>query len=452
MKICRDDLTHPLWLPAPVADSPGHARHRLAAATEQPLELVQACPLVPAQQPVQLRARNTDLLGERDLCDLGRSQIAMDEARDLILDAGGASDRVGVVRAAPDASVGGTEYSQFIRDVVRWLVHRSHAGAAHLYRISALIEIFVRVPQLCVGTSHEGVVNRNLALINSYHPNLDPVLWASMRSFVCDTVRDRFTAGRTVADTRRALGALTVFADWALFSGSGELLLRDDIIDAYIAHRHLEVNAAVTERERKLLRTLGGYENTREDRENSTSASPSTPLTVDEQDEVRVWMSTQPSAERRRQCTAIAALGLGVGLTSHEMMNVRGRDVITLHDGMAGVVLDDRLVPVLADWDDELTSCVHGLDDYLISPRASVRTSNTLRDVIRGSRGPVAPVQRMRATWLLQHVNAGTPLNNLMVAAGLEDASFLRRLLPFAIELTGTAHVEALRLGGEVVR
>lgn len=452
MKIRRDDLTHSLRLPAPVADSPGHARHRLAASTKQPLEFVQACPLVPTQQPVQLRARDAYLLRERDLCGLGRPQVAVDEARDLILDPGGASDRVGVVRTTPDASVGGTEYSELIQDIVRRFVHWSPAGAAHLYRISALIELFVRMPQLCGGTSHEGVVNKNLTLINSYHPNLDPAVWASMRSFVCDTVRDRFTVGRTVADTRRALIILTTFADWALFAGAGELLLRDDIIDAYITHRHLEADAAVTERERKLLRTLGGYENTREDRENSTSALPSTPLTEGEQEEVRVWMTTQPSAERRRQSTAIAALGLGAGLTSHEMMNVRGRDILTLGDGLAGIVLDDRLVPVLADWNDELTSCVCGLDDYVIAPRATVRTANTLRVVVRGSRGPVSPVQRMRATWLLQHVNAGTPLNNLMLAAGLEDASFLRRLLPFAIELTGTAHVEALRLSVEVVR
>jgi hypothetical protein len=52
--------------------------------------------------------------------------------------------------------------------------------------------------------------------------------------------------------------------------------------------------------------------------------------------------------------------------------------------------------------------------------------------VNRGYSGGLRPSsQRMRATWIVCHLNARTPLNVLSTAAGLESIDALARFQPF---------------------
>jgi hypothetical protein len=292
-------------------------------------------------------------------------------------------------------------------------------------------------------------------VIDRYYPNLSADVWTQLRPFVCATVQ-QYAAGRADLDIERALTVLATLGDWALFTGlsaPGPDLLRSDVIDAFCAQRKTEVSTAVAERERKQLRTLGGLENAREARESSTTAPPSTPYTVDEQNDIRHWTSVQPSEGGRRTCALIAALGLGAGLTAAEMMHARHRDVLTLPDGLPAIQVGQRQVPLAEAWAREVAANLVGApDDYLLAPSATCRRSAVLSRITVSSRSITPSVQRMRVTWLLAHLDAGTPLLNLMDAAGLEDPSFLRRLLPFASRLNGAAHVRALRLGAEVTR
>lgn len=51
----------------------------------------------------------------------------------------------------------------------------------------------------------------------------------------------------------------------------------------------------------------------------------------------------------------------------------------------------------------------------------------------------------MRATWLLTHVEAGTPVHILVKAAGLKGADVLRRILPHVSPVSEDTAVRALR-------
>lgn len=305
--------------------------------------------------------------------------------------------------------------------------------------------------------AHEvGMEPTPLALTN-YYPNLPDGVWEQMSTFVCDTIAQRYADGRAPRDVQNALYIFTGYVDWVLYHAVGtadESVFNEHLIDAFTAARHTEVKAATAERERKVLRTIAGFPNTVGGRSTATSASPTAPYTDAEQYEIRQWAQNQLTENRRRDSGAVAALGLGCGLTSGEMLTARVRDLRVLDDGMVAVeVQGARTVPVLEEWNDMLAPLVD--EDparFVVRPGATFRGPGVMGEHLTASHGMTPSPQRMRATWLLRHVDAGTPLNNLLQAAGLTSSDFLRRVLPFALHLDGNRAVNALRLGTEVTR
>lgn len=304
--------------------------------------------------------------------------------------------------------------------------------------------------------SHEVVMN-NHDYINNYTPMfLEPQAWTDIAGFVRDTVRRQYSEGRKVRDTERALSTLTSFVEWVLITGVtsvDEAALNERVLNSYTSHRKSEVEGPVAERERKLLRTLAGLPNTVEKRTVATTATPSTPYSLVEQEEIRYWAHWQQTDYRTRNATAIATLALGCGLTTAEMALVRERDVVELADGMLGVQLADRTVPVLASWNDELASTLTGTpSQYLVSPKSEMRDKPAMTSTLQIC-GPGSPSpQRMRATWLLTHVDASTNIFALMAAAGLNAPDFLRRLASFASFTPASEQAASFRLATEVKR
>ncbi|MGV2984407.1 hypothetical protein ACNPNP_11960 [Microbacterium sp. AGC85] len=291
--------------------------------------------------------------------------------------------------------------------------------------------------------------------IHNYTPLfLEPDVWADLAEFVRGTVSLRYSEGRSVRDTERALSTLTSFAEWILITGvtsADEIALNERVINSYTSHRKSEVEAPVAERERKLLRTLAGLRNTVEKRTVATTATPSTPYSLMEQEEIRYWAHWQQTDHRTRGATAVAALGLGCGLTSEEMAQVREQDIIELADGLLGVRLNGRTIPVLATWNDELASTLTGTPaQYLVSPKSELRVKSATSATLKIC-GPDSPSpQRMRATWLLAHVDASTNVFALMAAAGLSAPDFLRRLASFASFTPAAEQAATFRLATEV--
>ncbi|MFF7291632.1 hypothetical protein ACFY9N_03775 [Microbacterium sp. NPDC008134] len=305
-----------------------------------------------------------------------------------------------------------------------------------------------------VRTSHEVVMN-NHDYINNYTPMfLEPHVWTDMAGFIRDTVHRQYSEGRKLRDTERALSTLTSFAEWVLITGVtsvDEAALNERVINSYTSHRKSEVEAPVAERERKLMRTLAGLANTVEKRTVATTATPSTPYSLVEQEEIRYWAHWQQTDYRTRNATAIATLALGCGLTTAEMARVREQDVVELADGMLGVQLADRTIPVLAAWNDELASTLTGTpSQYLVSPKSEMRDKPAMTSTLQIC-GPGSPSpQRMRATWLLAHVDASTNVFALMAAAGLSAPDFLRRLASFASFTPASEQAASFRLATEV--
>jgi hypothetical protein len=91
-----------------------------------------------------------------------------------------------------------------------------------------------------------------------------------------------------------------------------------------------------------------------------------------------------------------------------------------------------RLVPVLANWEDEILELVANAgDEFLVGGLSSSRnraSSLTERLVVPPGH-PRLSAARLRSTWLLWHLEAGTRMPELAAAAGLKGVTVLSDLL-----------------------
>lgn len=376
--------------------------------------------------------------------------------RHLILHSRSTGVWVRIVRPAPELATSPSKGAQDAANVeggVVSVIHDFHLSLCFLVIQSRSI-VSMRIPQ--AETSHEEVVENTEAAIANYTAHLAPDTWAQMQDFVRGTISSRYAPHHGVVDVKNALPILTSFVDWTMFSGLGEpdeSILTDALIDSYTAAREAEVLPYVAARERKLLRSIAGLKNTAGTDRTSTTAPVSQPYTLEEQGAIRRWAETQPTERRRVMCGAVVALTLGAGLTRDELMHVRERDIVALQDGLVGVRVGVRVVPVIHEWNDHLTRFVGRTGEtYVILPDATRRSGVGMNKVL--GRAPSHSwhpnVQRMRNTWIIRCLDAGVPLQNVVDAAGLRTPEMLRRLIPFMAKLDADAAVRAFRLSGEV--
>jgi hypothetical protein len=139
--------------------------------------------------------------------------------------------------------------------------------------------------------------------------------------------------------------------------------------------------------------------------------------------------------DRARCAEAFLVLGLGAGLDGRWAAKVRVGDVTALPGGGYGIVLPDRLVPVLATYEHRLGALVSGREpeEFLIGGNA--RNHDAANDAVRrlgfASNGTKFDLARLRSTWLVHHLARGTRLPELMEAAGLTTLTVIGDLAEF---------------------
>lgn len=163
--------------------------------------------------------------------------------------------------------------------------------------------------------------------------------------------------------------------------------------------------------------------------------APSAPYSEHEQQQLRSWAEGQTTPERRLDSRLILALGMGGGLASPDILAVRATDVTVDRLGVV-VQVRGRDVPILATWEQAIVdaAAVRDADSWLVGVQRGAN-SNWLNHYIAKSRpeGSLRPkVARMRNTWIVHHLNSGTPLGPLVCAAGLETFRTIEKVLPFA--------------------
>ena len=139
----------------------------------------------------------------------------------------------------------------------------------------------------------------------------------------------------------------------------------------------------------------------------------------------------------RRDSWALLALGLGTGMRAEEIARAVGTDV-SVEDGIAVIqVLGtggrvDRLVPIHHMWADHVLELAaeSGTRPYFRVDRTRILRNDIVGFIRRCSidETPKFTVQRLRVTWLVGHLFAGTHLHALERASGVAVGQLVKYL------------------------
>lgn len=168
-------------------------------------------------------------------------------------------------------------------------------------------------------------------------------------------------------------------------------------------------------------------------------SAPTRPYSAAEVAELQSWAVTQATAVRRRDAKTMLALGLGAGLAARELLEVQTTDVILNNETpplSASIIVwqeRTRVVPVLGPWVASIQQTLAEVPagGFMFRAGRTKATPGQITDFLTRSRSPldVRPV-RMRATWLIHHLNAATPAEEILRISGLKNYAALDRLLP----------------------
>lgn len=242
-----------------------------------------------------------------------------------------------------------------------------------------------------------------------------------------------------------AARALASFLNWAWRQQSLPLdmcqLLREPVVDYYLLNRRSSLSRGRLEWHRDLLK-LCAATNVAEGAASELVLSESrnaAPYSVKDRVILHHWARSQSTDGRRDDAHALLALGLGGGLTAREIISTRVGDVRSTGASLEVLVRTgrQRVVPVLDEYAEILDARVVSAppEDFLFLRHRTRYTTNAVTNFVQRSGPGIHPqARRLRATWLVHHMWAGTPVPTLVEAAGLATLSPIDRLRQFAGE------------------
>lgn len=162
-------------------------------------------------------------------------------------------------------------------------------------------------------------------------------------------------------------------------------------------------------------------------------ADPLAPYSAAEVAAFRSWARGLPTERYRDNVAVILAFALGAGLSSQEINRLIGTDVTVDDDGGVTVhVVGERArdVPVLAAYEDEIADLARRAQEgpVLLPGRSSIDRKQVPNFLFRCPKGPMGRpnVDRLRTTWIVGHLSAGTHLSVLAQAAGVRPDQVVR--------------------------
>lgn len=276
----------------------------------------------------------------------------------------------------------------------------------------------------------------------TYTPRIDLDIWAKIDQFVLAAVAS--CAGKTPYSDRELLIAASRLTAWSTSVAGNDLdvgivfhrrtigrfaaTALDDLAPASRANyrarllRMAEVLAPVPALSR--LRPL-------------QPSAPAKPYTERQVVQLRAWAAGQTAQSRIANARTLLALGLGAGLSAVEIGTVRASDL----DVDRGVVVRvsgerRREVPVLHAWEEPLIERARQLPPgtFVFREKHTVFYPNLISNFVERSGPGLRPqTSRMRATWLVHHLQRGTPVPVLLDAAGVTSLEALTRYLKFVV-------------------
>lgn len=296
-----------------------------------------------------------------------------------------------------------------------------------------------------VGSNHQSVGGAVAKAIADYRPDIPDHDWSLVGPFVRDAVTD--CDAKTPYGARELLATAARHVWWCWRSAGLELeratIFRREVIGEYIARGCSQMSpASAGNRRSQLLRMSEILLPPKAQVSRLAPMPPSAalePYAPHEITTLKSWACGLNTQYRCEQAHILLALGLGAGLSNAEILAVQSRHIRVDDDGVLVEVTGrrPRVVPLLAAWEQVLIDYSRARplnsEQFVFRPRRTSQDSNSIGNFVDRTRpGTVkATAQRMRVTWIVTHLAAGTPLKPLIVAAGVDSLEALTRYLKF---------------------
>ncbi|WP_022904515.1 hypothetical protein [Curtobacterium sp. B8] len=269
-----------------------------------------------------------------------------------------------------------------------------------------------------------------------YSPvHVTPADWMAVRQFVIDAV---LSYGPT--DARIAIelvGTVTRYVLWATNEQHAPLD-NDDLFYPSMMNRFIRswsgaesTRASLRSRLYRVANAVAGVERHR----GGVGGRPTVelaPYSRRELAELESWARTVRNAQKRRAAHIALAFAGGAGLTTGELLNLRGADVLQTADGTTVRIASGpsrRTVPVRADWTHYLDEYLHTFpdDELLLYPTNTGKGRATAFKTVYMGGHPAPNLQRLRDSWLMDVISR-FPLPVVLAVAGGGLSSLQRYL------------------------
>lgn len=276
--------------------------------------------------------------------------------------------------------------------------------------------------------------------------------WIRIKTFVGELVLASAPTKYGAGELASVISQHVAWCDVIAYELTPKVILNRDVIEQFIAEGCVGLGDGTRSNYRSILfavaeAVLPPTEVLRRGTPIKASA-PSAPYTQTEITALLHSAQSQRTPRQRHGALTLLAAGLGAGLGAEDLLVVRGSDVVTTERTTRVRVQGrrPRKVIVLTHWADRLQVLADTVEGgWLFLPnRQSTRykaTANFIKSLSTGGDTPSFSTQRLRATWICHHLSAGTPLPNLVEAAGVTTLHPFARYLQF-LPLIDTAESE----------
>ncbi|MBD7980213.1 site-specific integrase [Oerskovia merdavium] len=281
-------------------------------------------------------------------------------------------------------------------------------------------------------------------VVRGYRPNaIRPEHWAPVAQFTCQVGLDLEPVDRRRAtETMRTLSQFVVWAHRQGMPLDREAIFTPDMVERYIAVAcgHLAESSRATRRSDlrrfsaavtrkapwppRAQRLRGDY-----------AIVPYTPAEVARLLEVAAHQRT---ALQRRRLTAFLALGLGTGVYPREARSATTDDLVERHGRLCLNISGEhaRLVPISPPHDTTLaeicsTDPATPILGFAAKEWDRAPLGHLLEDIDRPLDCPDLKAHRLRATWLLRHLDNRVHLNGLAQMAGVSSWKTFGHLMAY---------------------
>jgi hypothetical protein len=276
------------------------------------------------------------------------------------------------------------------------------------------------------------------AVINRFSPrSVLPARWARIEALVRDAVRRAAPASAHSAEA--LMNVVTQLALWVDSIGqplSADVVFHPDTVDRFATEACQGLAPGTQNNYRSQLRGVGaavlGPDVYPPAPLQLPRADPVTPYSAAEVAGFRSWARGLPTERYRDNVAVILAFALGAGLSSQEINRLVGTDVTVDNDGVSVHVISPRArdVPVLAVYEDEVAALARRAAEgpVFMPERTAIKRKQVPNFLARCPKGPMGRpnVDRLRNTWIVGHLSAGTHLSVLAQAAGVRPDQVVR--------------------------